>query len=178
MEAKAIVFPKITSSVIEYCLLTTSFFIPFFISGPQLLTGILVNMLLFLFAMQTQSKKTFLVILLPSLGALLNGFLFGKFTVFLMYFLPFIWIGNHALISFFRLFAKKNSPLFPVVGSSLIKFLVIFSAAYLLTFTKTVPLIFLQSMGLFQLYTALIGGICAWGINTFFFKKICQMKKN
>ena len=171
MEIKTVALPKTTAQVIRYSLLATSFFIPFFVSGPQLLTGTLVNTILFLFVSQTTSKKTFPIAILPSIGAVLNGVLFGKFTVFLLFFLPFIWVGNYTLIYSFKLLLKKTTFFISTLISSILKFIILFSVAYLFTTTKIVPVIFLQLMGLFQLYTALIGGILALGIHTIITKK-------
>lgn len=171
MEPKTIVLPKITAQVGEYSLLFASFLIPFLISGPQLLTGTIVNTLLFLFVSQSFSKKILPIVILPSIGAVLNGILFGKFTIFLLYFLPFIWIGNYVLIQSFRSILKKSTFVISILVSSFLKFIVLFSIAYFFTAVKIVPLIFLQLMGLFQLYTAIIGGILALGIHTIIIKK-------
>ena len=165
MEPKTIIFPKTSSYVFEYSLLTTSFLIPFLVSGPQLLTGTVVNSLLFLFVSQLQSKKIIPMIMLPSIGALLNGILFGKFTIFLLYFIPFIWISNYILIYSFERLLKKYSFILSMVISSFFKFIFLITVAFIFTSTKIVPLIFLQLMGLFQLYTALLGGGVAFGIH-------------
>lgn len=171
MEQKTVTFPKTTAQVIGYSLLATSFLIPFLISGPQLLTGTIVNTLLFLFVSQSSSKKILPIVVLPSIGAVLNGILFGKFTVFLLYFLPFIWIGNYVIIQSFSSLLKKNSFFISVLVSSFFKFIVLFSVAYFFTTVKIVPTVFLQLMGLFQLYTALMGGILALGIHKIITKK-------
>jgi hypothetical protein len=172
MEPKTITLPQTTSRVIEYSLIAASFFIPFFISGPQLLTGTIVNALLFLFVSQLSSKKLLPMVMLPSIGAVLNGVLFSKFTVFLLYFLPFIWIGNYILIlSFKSILLKTQSFFISLVGSSLIKCSVLFIIALVFTQYKIVPTIFLQLMGVFQLVTALMGGMIAWAIYHFSTKK-------
>jgi hypothetical protein len=171
MEPKTITLPQTTSRVIEYSLIAASFFIPFFISGPQLLTGTIVNTLLFLFVSQLSSKKTLPIVILPSIGAVLNGILFGKFTVFLLYFLPFIWIGNYVLILSFKSLLKTRSFFISMVGSSLIKCSILFFVALFFTQYKIVPTIFLQLMGVFQLITALMGGMVAWAIYHFSTKK-------
>ncbi|MCX6732055.1 MAG: hypothetical protein NTV98_00770 [Candidatus Roizmanbacteria bacterium] len=171
METKTITLPKTTTQVLEYSLFTTSFLIPFLISGPQLLTGTIVNALLFLFALKVKSKSALPIVILPSIGALLNGILFGRFTVFLLYFLPFIWVGNYVLVQTFSSLTKKNSLMVSVIGSSLFKCGILFATAYTLTLTKIVPMIFLQSMGLFQLATALVGGMVALFINTIISQK-------
>ncbi len=173
MEPKTITLPKTTSFVMEYSLLAASFFIPFIISGPQLLTGTIVNALLYLFVLRNASKTTLPMVVLPSIGALLNGILFGKFTVFLLYFLPIIWISNYVLIQSFSFLSKKKyPPLVSIIGSSVCKSLILFSVAFFYTSTKMVPMAFLQLMGLFQLATALIGGIGALGMNIIISKKI------
>lgn len=171
METKTITLQKTTTQVLEYSLFATSFLIPFFISGPQLLTGTIVNALLFIFALKAKSKNTLPIVILPSIGAVLNGVLFGKFTVFLLYLLPFIWISNYVLVQSFAYLNKKSPFIISVIGSSILKWIVLFSAAYVLTFTKVIPMIFLQLMGLFQLYTALAGGMVALFINIVISKK-------
>lgn len=171
MDAQTITLPKTKTLILEYSLLSTAFLIPFFISGPQLLTGTIVNSLLFLFVSQTSSKKLFPIVVLPSIGALLNGLLFGKFTIFLLYFLPFIWISNYILVQSFSILFKKSPFLIAVFVSSLLKCIFLFSVAYLFTMTKVVPMIFLQLMGLFQLYTALLGGVGAFVIHKIISKK-------
>lgn len=172
MEVKTISLPTTKALVVEYSLLSVAFLIPFFISGPQLLTGTIVNTLLFLFVSQTNSKKILPIIVLPSIGALLNGVLFGNFTVFLLYFLPFIWISNYLLIYSFKRLLKKYSFIFSMTVSSFLKFIFLLSIAFIFTSTKIIPIIFMQLMGLFQLYTALLGGILALGIHTIIKKKI------
>lgn len=167
MEPKVIALPKLNLVVIEYSLFATAFFIPLFISGPQLLTGSIVNTLLFLYISQhSSSQKLVPILILPSIGAVLNGILFGKFTMFLLYFLPFIWVGNYLLVKVFKNLFVKNTFFVAVLGSALIKFAFLFSTAYLLILMKIVPLIFLQLMGILQLYTAIIGGIIALVIHT------------
>ena len=165
METKTIALQKTTVQTIEYSLLALSFFIPLFISGPQLLTGVVVNMFLFLITMRSYSTKSLLMIALPSVGALLNGLIFGTFTPYLLYFLPFIWMSNYVLVQSFRFISLKKPFLMSLIGSSVMKSLFLFVIAYIFTSTKIVPQIFLQAMGIFQLITALLGGGIAFGVN-------------
>lgn len=171
MDAKTITLPKTKSIVFEYTLISLAFLIPFFISGPQLLTGTIVNTLLYLFAFRAFSKKLLVISALPSIGALLNSILFGTVTGYLLYFLPFIWVGNYLLVHSSRYLLKKYSLFVSLIGSALIKSLVLFSIAYFFTFLKIVPQIFLQAMGIFQLGTAIMGGVIAGTINTLLSKK-------
>lgn len=138
-----------------------AFTIPFIISGPQWLTGTVVNCFLFLFATRLPKRSSILVAILPSIGALLHGVVFGPFTSFLIYFLPFIWMGNYLLISTFSLI-KNHNYFIRVVVSSVIKFGLLVSFAYLFYGLKIVPKMFITSMGLIQLITALTGGILSF----------------
>ena len=171
METKAIVLPKVTAQIVKYTLLTTSFLIPFLISCPQLLTGTIVNSLLYLYVSQAYSKKTLSLIILPSIGALLNGVVFSTFTPFLLYFLPFIWISNYILVQSFQRVVKQSSFILAVFVSSLLKSLFLFCIAFIFTSTKIVPSIFLQAMGVFQFATAALGGFIAFGVYTIISKK-------
>lgn len=142
-----------------------AFLIPILISGPQIITGTLVNCLLFLSATQSSKKITSMTIVLPSIGALTHGVLFGQFTPFLFYFLPFIWLGNYLLIlGFAKTYNKFSSPT-AIVTSSVLKFLVIYFSALLYFNFQIVPKLFLSSMGLIQLLTAIFGGTVALSIS-------------
>ena len=48
------------------------------------------------------------VILAPALGALSRGLLFGPMTIYLIYLLPFIWIGNTILVFTFKQLKLNN----------------------------------------------------------------------
>lgn len=139
------------TSLLSWFISLLSFFIPFVLPHQQLLTGIAVNCFLFLSAKYLSDKQLFPVIFLPSIAALGQGLLFGSFTPFLLYFLPFIWLGNYILIHIFR---KKGFLL-----ASIAKFLLLYFSANLYFSLHLVPKLFLQSMGLFQLITALIAGL-------------------
>jgi len=167
MVTRIIALPQTKSIFFEYTLIFLAFLIPLFISGPQFLTGTIVNSLIFLFALQhSNSRKILPFIIAPSIGTIGNGILFGAATHFLFYFLPFIWMANYVLIVSFKTLLKKNSFTISIVGSSLLKFLILFFAAYIFTLGKIVPSPFIQFMGLFQLYTVLAGGVLALGIHT------------
>lgn len=171
MDEKTITIPYTEIVLSEYVLLSVAFLIPFFISGPQLLTGTIVNMLLYLYVMRFYNKRTLLLVVAPSIGALLNGILLGKFTMFLLYLLPFIWIGNYALLQVFRTLQNRYGIVNSLVISSLVKCGILFGFALLLVGIKVIPAIFLQMMGLFQLYTALMGGGAAYIIHKIISKK-------
>lgn len=144
------------------------FFIPFAFGHSQWITGILVNATLILSALNLKSKMLLPAIMLPSLAVLVSGIIFGPFTHFLIFMIPFIWIGNTILVySFKKLKLKKkmNSFMVLLIGAGT-KTLFLFGAAFILYKLSLIPLIFLTTMGIFQLYTAIGGGIIALGIHS------------
>jgi len=70
-------------------------------------------------------------------------------------------MGNYILTISFRYVSKKSSFAASVVASSLLKFAFLFTLSFLFVTMKFVPPLFLQSMGLIQVYTALLGGLVA-----------------
>lgn len=158
MENKEIALSK--SSLLSYPLLfpALAFAIPFLVSGPQLLTGTLVNCLLFASSYYFQRKNQAIVAVGPSIGALFNGLVFGGFTPYLAYFLPVIWIGNMILMRSFLALENKNQTI-KILLPALFKTLFLFAFAYIFHSLGLVPKIFLTAMGIFQLATALMGGL-------------------
>lgn len=141
-----------------------SFFTSFALGHPQWLVGAAVNTCLFLGALYLPKRYYVPLAILPSLGVLSRGMIFGPLTMFLVYFLPFIWLGNLALILLFRFIYIKVSKNFgvAVLGSAVGKFALLFFMANVYFRFSIVPAVFLQAMGLNQLATALAGGVLAF----------------
>ncbi len=79
------------------------------------------------------------------------------FFVLLLFFLPFIWLGNIVLIWTF-----KNIKIFDLANIFLaagIKSAFLFLLANLYFSFHLVPKLFITSMGMFQFYTAIIGSL-------------------
>lgn len=139
-----------------------SFLVPLAIPSPQIIVGSIVNALLFVSAIKVRSSKWLAaVVILPSVAAFSRGLIFGPFTVFLFYFLPFIWAGNWVLIAVFKKIYEKSF-FAGVALSSLAKVSLLFLAANFYVSQKAAPAIFLKSMGFLQLETALLGGLLAF----------------
>jgi hypothetical protein len=144
------------------------FFLPFVLGHPQILVGVIVNAMLIVGATYMKGHKMLPLILLPSLGVLTAGVLFGTYTTFLLYLIPFIWIGNAIYVYVYKHvsfggYDWKNN--FLGVGvASILKAGFLFGATFLLVQLAVVPSVFLTAMGLLQIVTALIGGILAVGI--------------
>ena len=146
---------------------TICFFIPLFLSHPQLLVGTVVNALLITAALNLKGYKLLPVIIAPALGAVSRGMLFGPFTVFLLYLLPFIWIGNSILVFSFKYFKlhKKQNYIITLILGSFLKAGFLFLAAFTLYKLNLIPVIFLTAMGLTQFTTAILGGLTAYGLH-------------
>lgn len=150
-----------------------SFALPFLLGHPQLLVGILINTFLVLGALHMKKYSLLPLIFLPSVAVLARGLIFGPFTIYLVYMLPAIWLGNFLLIwgiKYFYLTKTWNRFLSLGIAATM-KFLLIFMIAWILIFLNILPKIFFTTMGLIQLGTAAAGGILAIGI-TYGIKKL------
>lgn len=143
------------------------FFLPLFMGHPQIVVGITVNALLIMSALNLPKYKLLPIIVLPSLGALSRGVLFGPFTIYLIYMIPFIWLGNFILVYLFKnlYLHKKKNYFFTLLVSSGAKALFLFSIAFLLFKFGILPVVFLTAMGVMQFVTAFSAGFFAWGIS-------------
>ncbi|MCX6720256.1 MAG: hypothetical protein NTW11_00360 [Candidatus Staskawiczbacteria bacterium] len=137
-----------------------SFFVPFAFGQPQWLVGTIVNACLFLSAIYLPKKYYIPLIILPSLGVLARGAVFGPFTFFIIYFLPFIWLANLLLVLVFK--KAISLGIFSVAISAFAKFLFLIAIANIYFSFNLAPKLFLQTMGLNQLITALAGGLIAF----------------
>lgn len=160
--ALAISIKKIIT--LETAIFTLAFCVPLLFNGSQIITGSIINTLLFISATRLSKRMLPFIAIVPSLGAVSNGILFGPFTIYLVYFLPFIWIGNYLLMHI----TKKSNTFVAAIGKSAF----LYSIAYIFVSLHIVPKIFLTAMGILQLVTALIGGIAAMGILKYILKPI------
>jgi hypothetical protein len=155
-------------AVFDYLFPSLAFAIPFFIASPQLLTGSVVNCLLFLVASKKLKRTVILgTAMLPSLGALLHGAVFGPLTPFLIWFLPVIMISNLVLINSYSFLENRGPRFLAIIFSGLGKTALIYLSALIYFQLHLVPAIFLTTMGALQLLTSLIGG----GLAMFILKK-------
>ena len=142
------------------------FFIPFLLGHPQLFVGVVVNASLVMAAMNLKGYKLLPVIIAPSLGVLSRGLIFGPFTVFLLYMIPFIWVGNMILVMAFkwlRLKHNMNRWVVLAIGGG-VKAAFLFTIAYILVSLGVLPALFTTVMGIIQLTTAILGGVAALSV--------------
>ena len=142
------------------------FFLPFFIGHPQWLVGALVNSILIMTALNLRKYALLPIVMLPSLGVLSRGLIFGPFTVFLVYFIPLIWISNLLLIFLFKWLNldRKLNYFITLILSASAKTAFLFMSALVLVKLGLVPVIFLTAMGFMQFITATAGGIVAFTV--------------
>ncbi|NYZ79340.1 hypothetical protein H0N99_04295 [Candidatus Micrarchaeota archaeon] len=143
-----------------------AFSLPFILGHEQLLVGSVVNCALVLAALNLRGARLLPVILLPSVGALLAGMVFGPLSVSLVYMLPFIWLGNAILVFAVKelVFSERKNRLAALTAGSLAKTALLSASAFALFFLGLVPAQFIAAFGIIQLATALCGGAAALGV--------------
>lgn len=141
--------------------------VPFLIAQPQFLVGSVVNAALVLGALNIRGVKILPIILLPSIGVLLAGAIFGGLTFALIYMMPLIWIGNSVLVLSIKelVLARKTNRLLALLIGSGLKSALLFAGASALFYFGFVPAVLLGAMGIMQLQTALLGGGAAFLIH-------------
>lgn len=135
---------------------------PLLIKSPQILVGTIVNFVLFFSAKRFGFKKTLPSILLPSLIAYSSNILFNGATVFLIYFVPIIFVGNSIYV---LLSQYLKSSIFSVILASISKSLLLYIFAFIFVKEFGLPQMFLVSMGVMQLFTALLGGVTGYFVS-------------
>lgn len=144
----------LTSKYFQLTLLyILAFSFPFILKEPQLLVGSCINFLLILSIKQFKFKEILPVLFLPSISSYIYGILFGGATYFLLYLIPLIGIANGIYV-----YSYKN---LNILLASAFKSVFLFVSVYILFRLEMLPQIFLTTMGIVQLATALIGGISA-----------------
>lgn len=163
MKTLALNLQKYISLRLNLVVYVLGYTIPFIFAGPQLVTGTIINALIFTASEKLEKKYIIPLLILPSLGAFTHGVLFGPLTIFLIYFLPFIWLGNFVMSEIFSLSRKLAYPL-RVVTASFAKYILLVLAANIYFELHVVPQLFVTSMGVLQLATALLGGFLSYFI--------------
>lgn len=143
-----------------FCLFSLFIFaVPFFFPSPQPLTGSIVNAVLVLGALTLGGNKPYYLVFLPGLATIANGLLFGPFSIFIAYMLPFIWLGNAIIILAFKKFYVEAKHSFALVAvlAAFAKTALLYLSASLLFALAIIPRPILDAMGALQFFTALAG---------------------
>ena len=138
-------------------------------SNSQLIVGSIVNTALVVSALNLKGwTKIIPIVTMPSISTILSGYVFKSASVYMVYMIPAIWIGNFALIFAFKyimLANKKNYLLSSIVGI-ICKVAIIFGFFAILNafniFPEKLVTNLQNAMGLTQLITATIGCLVAF----------------
>ncbi len=140
-------------------------------TNSQLIVGTIVNAALVVSAINLKGWVKILgVVTMPSISTILSGYVFGTASVYMVYMIPAIWIGNFALIysyKFLMLGKNKHYFLAGIVGI-IVKVAIIFALFNLINLFGVFPEKLVENlrnaMGMTQLITATLGIIVAFVI--------------
>ncbi len=140
-------------------------------TNSQLIVGTIVNAALVVSAINLKGWAKILgVVTMPSISTILSGYVFGTASVYMVYMIPAIWIGNFALIysyKFLMLGKNKHYFLAGIVGI-IVKVPIIFALFNLINLFGVFPEKLVENlrnaMGMTQLITATLGVIAAFVI--------------
>ena len=140
-------------------------------TNSQLIVGTIVNAALVVSAINLKGWAKILgVVTMPSISTILSGYVFGTASVYMVYMIPAIWIGNFALIysyKFLMLGKNKHYFLAGIVGI-IAKVAIIFALFNLINLFGVFPEKLVENlrnaMGMTQLITATLGVIAAFVI--------------
>ena len=150
-----------------------SFITPTFLASvipvhSQLIVGSIVNAMIIISALKIKGFKNIFVITMPSISTIMSGYIFKTASIYMIYMIPFIWLGNFLLLYLYKfLFLKKEKNYFLTgIISILLKVLVIFIGFLILKSfnifpSKTVNVLE-AAMSITQIYTAFIGMLVAY----------------
>lgn len=139
--------------------------------NSQLIVGSIVNTALIMSAINLKGWKKILgVVTMPSISTILSGYVFKSASVYMVYMIPAIWVGNFALVYAYKLImlSKEKHYFLAGIAGIVVKVLVITGGFMLLRAfnifpAKLVPTL-QTAMTTTQLITATIGLIIAFGI--------------
>mgnify|MGYP000431126768 FL=1 len=140
-------------------------------TNSQLIIGTIVNAALVTAAINLKGWAKILgVVTMPSISTILSGYVFGTASVYMVYMIPAIWLGNFALIySYKLLMLGKNKHYFlaRIVGI-VVKVVIIFALFNIINLFGIFPEKLVENlrnaMGMTQLITATLGVIVAFVI--------------
>lgn len=99
------------------------------VANSQIIIGSIVNTALIMTALNLKGWKSILgVVTMPSIATILGGYVFKTASVYMVYMIPAIWLGNFALVYSYKLIMlakNKNYFLAGIVGI-VVKVVVIF----------------------------------------------------
>ena len=139
--------------------------------NSQIIIGSIVNTALIMTAINLNGWAKILgVVTMPSISTILSGYVFGSASTYMVYMIPFIWLGNFALVYLYKLLLlnKNINYLFTGIIGVIVKVAIIFLSFNVLNLFNIFPEKLVNTlqnaMGLTQLITASIGVVVAFAI--------------
>ena len=163
LKQKTILLTKKREWIEFTAILLGSFFIPFLLGHPQILVGVVINVLLIRAALTLKKEKIWPIIFLPSLGVISRGLLFSTLTPFLFYLLPFIFLGNFALVYLVKKNQESNI-INKLLSPALFKAVIIGIGAFVFIKLSLVPSILLSAMSISQFINAFIALLIVYSV--------------
>lgn len=140
-------------------------------NNSQIIVGTVVNTILVISALNLKGwNKTIFVVTMPSISTIMSGYVFKTASIYMVWMIPAIWLGNFVLIlSFKYIMIKRNSSYFIAAIIGIIgKVAIIFGIFMLLKLFNIFPVKMIsnlqKAMSLIQLITATLGSLFAFVI--------------
>lgn len=140
-------------------------------SNSQLIVGSVVNTVLVISALNLKGwSKTIFVVTMPSISTIMSGYVFKSASVYMVWMIPAIWIGNFVLIFAFKyiMLAKEKNYFLAAILGIIVKVSIIFSFFMILKafniFPEKLVSNLQKAMSITQLITASIGCLIAFVI--------------
>lgn len=140
-------------------------------SNSQIIVGSVVNTILVVSALNLKGwSKTVFVVTMPSISTVMSGYVFKSASVYMVWMIPAIWLGNFALIYAFKyiMIAKEKNYFVAAIVGIIVKVAIIFGFFMILNAFNVFPGKMVQNlqkaMSLIQLITATIGCLVAYAI--------------
>lgn len=174
----ALLVPTFLAKLLNMAFGTTSWIA----SNSQIIVGSIVNTALIVTAINVKGwKKIATIITLPSISAILGGYVFKTASVYMVYMIPAIWLGNFALVYLYKLLLLQKNVNYFVAGvvGIVVKVGIIFLGFSILNAFGIFPEKLVQNlqnaMGMTQAITATIGAIITY---TVYLGNKASLKKN
>ena len=140
-------------------------------TNSQLIIGSIVNTALVVTAINLKGwKKIIGVVTMPSISTILGGYVFKSASVYMVYMIPAIWLGNFALVYSYKaiLLGKQKNYFLAGIVWIIIKVAIIFASFNILNlfgiFPEKLVSTLQTNMGAVQAITATIGVVIAFVI--------------
>jgi hypothetical protein len=140
-------------------------------TNSQIIIGSIVNTALIMTAINLKGPAKIIgIVTMPSISTILSGYVFNTASVYMVYMIPAIWLGNFAIIYAYKmiLLAKKKNYFLAGIVGIIVKVAIIFGIFNIIkafgVFPEKLVTNLQKAMGATQAITATIGMFIAFVI--------------